>query len=488
MMNNDLPVFSLNDVLKATTGTLVSGAPTSTFYGISTDSRSISKGNLFVALKGDNFDGHDFVMKVLEQGAAGILAHNEEKMSQIPKDEPCAVIRVADTLTALGDLAHEWRKRFSLPVIGLTGSSGKTTTKEMIAAIISRKKNILKTEGNLNNLIGVPQTIFRLTPKHELMVLEMGTNTRGEIKRLTQIAEPNIGLITNIGPAHLAGFGSMEVVREEKNDLFLNLPPSGIAVINLDDEAIAIASEKWNGRKITFSMSPNADVTVKDIEKNGIKGMRFNLIIGGNAQRVEMKIAGLHHVYDAMAAAAVALAAGMDDKTISEGLAFFRPFSGRMEMIKLHNGAFLLDDSYNANPASVREALMTLKDLKTNHHGYVFLGDMLELGTDAAEMHRRIGMLIATIGINALFLQGDFSGVTAKGAMEGGLSSQNIFFLSGDEKGMTYLKNHLKKGDWILVKGSRRMKMEKIVSQICSDFGGDKMNGHHKTINPSGVN
>jgi UDP-N-acetylmuramoyl-tripeptide--D-alanyl-D-alanine ligase len=353
----------------------------------------------------------------------------------------------------------------------------------MIAAIISRKKNILKTEGNLNNLIGVPQTIFRLTSKHELMILEMGTNTRGEIKRLTQIAEPNIGLITNIGPAHLAGFGSIDVVREEKNDLFLNLPPSGVAIINLDDDAIAIASEKWNGRKITFSMSPNADVTVRDIEKNGIKGIRFNLVIGGSAQKVEMKIAGLHHVYNAMAATAAAVAAGIDYKTIAKGLAVFRPFSGRMEMIKLHNGAFLLDDSYNANPASVREALMTLKDLKNGHNGYVFLGDMLELGADAVEMHRKIGMLMATIGINTIFLQGDFSEVTAAGAMEGGLSPENIFFLSGDEKGITYLKKHLKKGDWILVKGSRRMKMEKIVSQICDDFGGDKISGNNKTIN-----
>ncbi len=488
MMKNDSPVFSLDDVLKATAGILISGETGNTFYGISTDSRLINKGNLFVALKGENFDGHDFAGKAVKQGAAGILAHDEEKINQIPANKKFAVIKVADTLTALGDLAHVWRKRFSIPVIGLTGSSGKTTTKEMIAAIIGRKKNILKTEGNLNNLIGLPQTIFRLISQHELMVLEMGTNTRGEIKRLTRIAEPNIGLITNIGPAHLEGFGSMDAVREEKNDLFFNMPSSGMAVINLDDEAIATASEKWNGRKITFSMSPNADVTVNDIEKNGVKGMRFNLVIGGNAQKVEMKIAGVHHVYDAMASAAAAVAAGFDLQTISEGLAAFRPFSGRMEMIKLHNGAFLLDDSYNANPASVREALMTLKDLKANHNGYVFLGDMLELGDQTEEMHRRIGMLIATIGIKSLFLQGDFSKVTASGATEGGLSPENIFFLSGDENGSAYLKAHLKKGDWILVKGSRRMKMEKFVTQICDDFGSDKIDGNKKTINQSGVN
>ncbi|MCK7469098.1 MAG: Mur ligase family protein [Desulfosudis oleivorans] len=195
-------------------------------------------------------------------------------------------------------------------MIGLTGSSGKTTTKEMMAAIIGRKKNILKTEGNLNNLIGLPQTIFRLTREHELVILEMGTNTRGEIKRLTQIAMPDMGLITNVGPAHLAGFGSMDVVRDEKSDLFINMSPSGIAIINLDDEAVTTAAERWNGRRITFSMSPNADVTVKDIEKNGVKGVRFNLVIDGSTQKVEMKIAGLHHVYNAMAAAAAACCCG----------------------------------------------------------------------------------------------------------------------------------------------------------------------------------
>jgi len=482
LINNDSPIFSLEDVLKATAGILVSGKPENTFCGISTDSRLVNKGNLFIALKGEKFDGHDFVRKTLDQGAAGIIVQEEAKLDQALTDKTVAVIKVADTLIALGDLAHEWRKRFSIPVIGLTGSSGKTTTKEMMAAIIGRKKNILKTEGNLNNLIGLPQTIFRLTGDHELMILEMGTNSRGEIKRLTQIAMPDIGLITNVGPAHLAGFGSIDVVREEKNDLLLNIPSSGIAIINLDDEAVTTAAERWNGRRITFSMSPNADVTVKDIEKNGVKGVRFNLVVGGSAQKVEMKIAGLHHVYNAMAAAATAFAVGIDPKTIAEGLAAFRPFSGRMEMIQLRNGAFLLDDSYNANPASVREALLTLKDLKAHHNGYVFLGDMLELGEEADEMHRKIGMLIATIGVNTLFLQGDFSAITAGGAAEGGLLPQNIFFLSDKEKGITYLKEHLKKGDWILVKGSRRMKMEKIVAQICDDFGSDEINGNNKTI------
>ncbi len=479
-MNNASPIFTTEEILKAARGTLISGASKEQFYGISTDSRLVSKGNIFVALQGEKFDGHDFLQKALDKGAAGVLVRDEQKIKQYGIKPEVAVIKVADTLAALGDLAHEWRKKFSIPVIGLTGSSGKTTTKEMMAAIIGQKKNVVKTEGNLNNLIGLPQTIFRINDKYELVILEMGTNARGEIKRLTQIAEPDIGMITNIGPAHLEGFGSIDGVREEKGDLFYNMDKNGIAIINLDDEHVRIIADKWKGRRITFGMSSNADVSAKDIGKNSAKGMRFNLVIGAKMQKVEMKIVGIHHVYNALAAAAGARAVGINDEMILDGLKAFRPFRGRMEIIKLRNGAYLLDDSYNANPSSVREALMTLKDLKSHHNCYVFLGDMLELGTAADEMHRRIGMLIATIGVNALFLQGDFSAVTAAGAMEGGLPSQNIYFSSDSEENMNYLKKNLKKGDWILVKGSRRMKMEKIAVKIYEDFGSEKTGENSK--------
>ncbi len=320
-MNSSVPIFSIDQVIKAVGGALISGTAQNTVYGISTDSRLVEKGNIFIALQGENFDGHDFVQKVVEKGAASVLISNPSMLDLEKLDKAVSVIKVSDTLQALGDLAHNYRQRFSLPVIGITGSSGKTTTKEMMATIISRKKNVLKTEGNLNNLIGLPQTLFRLTMEHELAILEMGTNTRGEIKRLTRIAAPNIGLITNIGPAHLEGFGSVEVVALEKSDLFFNMPQAGIAVANLDDEAVKIIAERWNGRRVNFSLSPNADVAVSDIEKNGARGMRFNLNINGISQKVEMKIAGIHHVYNAMAAAACAWTAGIDPETIKEGLA-----------------------------------------------------------------------------------------------------------------------------------------------------------------------
>ncbi len=466
------PQLTLKEVVTATSATALAGMPDTVFRGVCTDSRQLKGGNLFVALKGDNFDGHDFAQKALELGAAGIMISDAAKADWKGAGS-AAVINVADTLTALGDLAHYWRNRFFVPVIGLTGSSGKTTTKEMMAAIIGRQKTILKTEGNLNNLIGLPQTIFRLNDEHEAVILEMGTNMPGEIKRLTQIAAPDVGVITNIGPAHLAGFGSIEGVRREKGELFAHMNKNGTAVINLDDENIRSIADGWKGKRVTFSMASDADIRLAKMEMSGAKGMCLKVIIEGREHKAEMKIAGAHNVYNALAAVAVALALDIAAENILAGLAAFTPVAGRMRVIRLKNGAYLIDDSYNANPASTREALMTLKDLKNSYASYDFLGDMLELGDAAEEMHRKIGMLAAVTGVNKLFLQGDFAKVTAAGAMEGGMPADKIVFLSAPEEGALNLKKNLKKGDWILVKGSRRMKMERISTRICDDFGCD---------------
>lgn len=470
-MSNDAPIFTLAQVLDATGGKLLSGQAESKFAGVSTDSRHIKPGNLFIALSGDNFDGHTFIGVALDGGAAGVIVQSEEKVNLKDIGPRVCVIKVDDPLTALGDLAHAYRLRFAIPVIGLTGSSGKTTTKEMLACILETEKRVLKTEGNLNNLIGLPQTIFCLTSQHDIAILEMGTNTRGEIKRLTQIASPGIGLVTNVGPAHLAGFGSVAVVREEKGDLFLHMDPSGTVVVNLDDEAVRFVAERWSGRRVTFSMTASADVGVNDIRKNGARGVSFNLLMRGQTYKVEMKVAGIHNIYNAMAAAATALAAGCGIESIAKGLASFQAVKGRMEIIKLLNGAYIINDAYNANPASVREALLTLKDLKGTHRAFVFLGDMLELGKAAEEFHRKIGLLLATTGVTAVFLQGDFAEMTAAGALEGGLLNSQVMFLKDDDEAMASLKKQLRKGDWILVKGSRRMKMDRIASRLSVDFG-----------------
>ena len=410
----------------------------------------------------------------MEEGADGVLVADAGKIKIGTANQQIGVIEAADTLRALGDLAHAHRRRFSIPVIALTGSSGKTTTREMLACILGQEKNVLRTEGNFNNLIGLPQTLFRMTDQHDAAVLEMGTNTRGEIKRLTQIAAPDIGLITNVGPAHLAGFGSVEAVREEKGDLWLHMDPAGTAVVNLDDEAVRRTADRWSGRRVTFSMSAGADVGVNDIRRNGARGVSFHLLMNGQAHKVDMKVAGLHNIYNAMAAAAAALACGAGAESIRRGLSMFQPVGGRMEILRLKNGAYLINDAYNANPASVREALLTLRDLMNSHDAFVLLGDMLELGDAAPEMHRKIGLLLATIGVAAVFLQGDFTQATAEGAREGGLAAERILFLQDDEEAVAFLKRKLRKGDWILVKGSRRMKMDRLAARLGEAIGVEK--------------
>ncbi len=248
------PRFSTDDVLKATGGSLVRPGRSVLFDGVSTDTRTIAPASLFVPLAGARFDGHDYIGQAAGAGAAGVLIQRgrEGLLEKIAGET--TVISVEDTLTALGDLARFWRARFSIPVVAVTGSSGKTTTKEMAAAIMSRDKQLLKNEGNLNNLVGLPLTLFQLNEAHEVAVLEMGTNRRGEIARLTEIAGPTVGVITNVGPAHLEGLKSLETIRKEKGDLFRVMNNEGTAVINLDDEALAPWAEKWKGKKITFAI------------------------------------------------------------------------------------------------------------------------------------------------------------------------------------------------------------------------------------------
>jgi UDP-N-acetylmuramoyl-tripeptide--D-alanyl-D-alanine ligase len=467
------PILSVDEILKATGGSLITGRIEQLFHGLSTDSRNLFQGNLFVPLKGENYDGHDFLALALKEEASGALIQEDakKKIKAIPKNS--TLIAVADTLKALGDIAHFWRMKFDIPVIALTGSSGKTTTKEMIASIAGLKKNILKTEGNLNNLIGLPKTLLQMNGNHDVAILEVGTNCRGEIARLTEIAKPDIGLITNVGPAHLEGLKSFDVIREEKGDIFLTMANKGTAVINRDDEAINILEKRWKGGEITFGLKNRADVSAHHI-KNDYDGAYFTLVMGQCEKDVKLSTPGVHNIYNALAAVASSLALGIDQDTICQGLSIFRPVPGRMEISRLKNGAFLINDTYNANPASAAEALKALKALRKQHRSVVILGDMLELGEQSMDLHEYIGRLLADTGTDAVFLRGRFSQATAAGALKGGLSGDQLFMDRTSPEIVTYLKSFLKKDDWVLVKGSRKMKMEEIVQDIVKTFGPGK--------------
>ncbi len=469
-MTTEAPLLSAGEILKATGGTLFRSGSEWSCHGISTDTRTLRTGNLFIALPGKNFDGHDCLAAAAEKGAAGLLIRMDRrgKLGRGKKEPP--VIGVPDTLRALGDIACAWRRRFSLPVVAITGSSGKTTTKEMLLAVASRTRKVIATEGNLNNLIGLPQTLLNIRGEHELAVVEMGTNSPGEIERLAAIARPDIGLITNIGPAHLEGLGSIEAIREEKGALFHIMDGRGTAIINRDDDAVGILAGRWRGTRVTFGLKPGADITARPLVTAGPEGVRFDLVIDGIEVPVHLAAPGEHHVLDALAASAAAWALGLDREAIAAGLATFRPVPGRMEIRRLGNGAFLILDAYNANPASMREALKTLRDLRGAGRATVILGDMLELGAQAEELHEGVGELLVKTGVDRVFLKGALSRSTAEGAMKTSFPREGIVFFDDPEEVLASLSPFLEKGDWILIKGSRMMKMETVAEAIISRF------------------
>lgn len=469
-MTDAAPVLSAEEILKATGGTLIRGGHGWSCRGISTDTRNLAAGELFIALAGERFDGHDCLAKAAEAGAAGLLIREDAvgKLAVAPDALP--VIAVRDTLKGLGEIARDWRQRFSIPVVAITGSSGKTTTKEMVAAIASRTRSTLKTEGNLNNRIGVPLTLLRLREHHELAVVEMGMNCPGEIAMLTAIALPDVGLITNIGPAHIEGLGSLEAIREEKGSLFRGMAGRGTAILNHDDPAIALLALRLRGRRVTFGLAADAAVTARRMETVGAEGVRFDLVIDGVATPVFLAAAGAHNVCNALSAAAAAWTLGFDRGEIAAGLAAFRPIPGRSEIRRLGNGAYLIIDTYNANPASVREAIKTLQGLRGEGKAVVILGDMLELGERAEEWHREIGALLAGLNVQTLLLKGSLTKALADGATLAGFPAERILFFNDPKQVVSALRCRLNSGDWVLIKGSRMMKMEAVAENIIAAF------------------
>lgn len=432
--------------------------------GISTDSRTLKPGELFIPLRGPNFDGHDFLLRALRNGAAACLS--EEVVGAFP----VPLIQVEDTLKSLGDLAAARRREFSGPVIGLTGSTGKTSTKEMIARILGLTGPGLKTEGNFNNLIGLPLTLLRLTAEHRWVVLEMGMSARGEIARLTEIAEPFVGIVTNVGPAHLETLHNIEGVARAKGELFAGMKAGGIAILNADDERVARLPVANGVRRVFFGLDPSADVRAEQVTTTR-DGIRFELCLGEKRYPVRMEVAGRHNVQNALAAAA-ANALEVPGELIAQGLEDFRPSPGRMELVEIENDILILEDSYNANPLSVRAALATLDELGGEGRRVAVLGDMLELGKNTGELHREVGEL-AGHRVDLLVLLGEQAGEVARGARQSGLTEEFIVVVASHEEAIGVLRERLQSGDRVLIKGSRGMKMEKISSALRNKVGAE---------------
>lgn len=423
------------------------------FLGCSTDSRSCAPDQLFVALKGPNHDGHAHVAEASQRGAAAALVSRAV-------DARLPLIRVGDTLDALGRLAAHWRDRFELPVIGVTGSNGKTTVKEMLACILRAASPLLATRGNLNNEIGLPLTLMELGDEHRLAVIEMGANHPGEIARLARLARPHVGVITQCAPAHLEGFGSVEGVARAKGELLANLDADGTAVINADDRFAPLWRDLAGTRRcLSFGLDTPADVRATWQADDG--GSRIELATGAGPIEVLLPLPGRHNVANAAAAAATALAAGAALEAIASGLARMRPVPGRLELKSAGPGVRIIDDTYNANPSSLEAALVVLAEFPGRH--WLVLGDMAELGDDAPDFHRQVAALVREHGVERLLTIGELSRLTA--ASFGGNAQHHA---SMDEL-IAALKDSIEPDTTVLIKGSRSMGMERAVAALTSE-------------------
>ncbi len=440
-------------------------------YTVTTDSRLCDTGRIFVALAGDRFDGHDFVPAVLDAGAPGVVVAAGHPAADGPLPPGRFLIAVDDTLRGLGRLGNWVRRQTDVPVVGLTGSSGKTTTKEMIASMLEAAGGRgLSTRGNLNNEIGLPLTLLRWRDEYRWMVLEMGMSAEGEIRRLAEIAEPSIRLITNVAPAHLEHFDDLSAVARAKGEMFEGAQSGDLLVSNADDPRSVHFPRPAGAREIRFGENPTADVRVVRVEPSGEFGHRVWLSMMGQELEVELDLPGRHNVENAAAAAAVAWAAGVPADAIAAGLGATRLPAGRMAALDL-GGIRVLDDSYNANPRSVRAALQTLASGGARGRRIAVLGDMLELGPTGPELHREVGGIAADEGIDLLVTVGALSWHTMEGAVEGGMEESAVLWREDAADVVELLRQELVPGDRLLVKGSRGMRMERVVAGLKEELG-----------------
>jgi len=450
----------------------VAGAVDGVFDSVAIDSRNIAPGELFVAIVGEVHDGHTFVSKTLEKGVKGLLVEKDKAGDLIAGEharKELTIIAVNDTTRALGDLAAFNRNRFPLKVIALTGSNGKTSTRTMLTLVTEQRYETLATMGNFNNEIGLPLTLLRLEETHALAVLELGMNQPGEIKRLTEICRPDIGMITNVAPAHLEGLGSIEGVLRAKGELLEGLNTNAKAILNADDARVAGLAENAPAEVLLFGLSDKADVRATHIQEQG-HGLSFSLVVPGATIDVFLATPGRFMVSNALAAAAAGYLMDIPLPEIKIGLERFQPVDGRMHIRKLKNGINVIDDAYNANPHSVKAALDTLQQIAPQHSRVIVLGDMLELGSTSAALHHDMGRYAALAAPERLYLTGVFSENTAQGARDGGLNADHIVIGSVQEISADLITRGRSR-DTILVKGSRGMRMERIVKELINTFG-----------------
>ena len=450
--------ITLQEILEAVDGKLC-GEETDlslTIEKVDTDSRNIHPGALFLPLEGERFDGHAFINDALEAGAAGCI-FARERSSYLPGK---FYIKVGNTQRALRDLARWYKSRFDIPFIGVTGSVGKTTTKDMIAAVLGERYKVLKTEGNFNNKVGLPLTILRLNHTHEICVLEMGMDTLGEIDYLAGIVEPDVAVITNIGDAHIENLGSRENILKAKCEIFNHTKQDGLAVLNGDDELLNTLRGNLNVRTVWCGSGENNEYRASNVNSDGESVIRCEVETPCNHCNIEIPALGNHMVYPALMAGAIGEHFGLDREEIERGILHFAPTKMRMNILRRDEGITILNDTYNANPQSMRAAVEVLATGKAKTKIAV-LGDMLELGPLAPMLHAGIGELVAKSGIQYLVCAGEMSKHIADAAEAAGMSE--VYWRPNKKEALTVLEQIVKPDCTVLVKASRGMAFEEFV-------------------------
>jgi UDP-N-acetylmuramoyl-tripeptide--D-alanyl-D-alanine ligase len=431
---------------------------------VTADSRTVTRGSLFVALRGAKHDAHDFVSQAFADGAIAAL------VSRVPDDctwgdDGPPLLLVPDTLKALQMLAHWWRMQHAVDVIGVTGSVGKTTTKEVTAAVLGQRLSVLFSEGNLNTEVGLPLTLMRLRQHHRAVILEMGMYAPGDIRLLAEIAAPRIGVVTNVQSSHLQRMGTLERIADAKSELPESLPPDGLAILNADDGRVRAMAARTRSRSILYGLTPDAYVRATDSVSHGLRGVEFRLHMGPRSAQVHLPLLGLHSIHAALAAAAVANELGFSLDETAEALYKVEP-SLRILIARGINGSRIIDDTYNANPESVMAGLNLLADL--DGRKISVLGDMLELGSHEEPGHRMVGSRAAIVA-DLLVTVGPRMRFAADEALASGMRPDRIIECDSNAAAVDALRRHLRPGDNVLIKGSRGMEMEEIVRALRVD-------------------
>jgi len=459
----------IRELIKTASGKIIQGDQDCLISRISIDSRTLIPGDLFFAIIGPSFNGHDFIIEAFNKGAVGaVVCKSVGSLLQSEEiDKNKVIVEVKDTLSALQDWSKHYKDKFKTFNICVTGSNGKTTTKEIIAHIVSQEFPLLKTSGNYNNEIGIPLTLLQLNKSHKLLVVEMGMRGLGEIKTLTNFIPPDLAVITNIGEAHIGLLGSKDNIFKAKSELLQSLDKDGKAILNRDDPYFFKMLEIVKGKKAyTFGIENKSDIMARNIRMVSDKGMRFTLEVqSGKSREIYFPLLGRHNIYNAIAASAVAFALGIELDLIERGLSSFKQLDLHMQLSNFYNDIKILNDSYNASPLSVKSALETLAEAARNNRKIAILGDMLELGEKTDFYHREIGKEVAKLSIDTLITVGQGGKIIAQSSKEEGMAEERVFSFEKNEKINLAKKllNLIKPGNFVLLKGSREMKMEEIL-------------------------